>query len=168
MNVIDKIKNSIIISVQAMPNEPLYQEECMNAMIKSVLKGGAKALRLAGARDIKNAKKFSDVPVIGLTKPDVIPKNWQKIVYITTGLKEVSELINAGADIIATDGTSRPRGNDNLRKLLKCIEMHKKLSMADISTLPEAIAARALGFDMVSTTLSGYTQKSLDKNTIIN
>ncbi|MCR5261622.1 MAG: N-acetylmannosamine-6-phosphate 2-epimerase [Candidatus Gastranaerophilales bacterium] len=164
MNVIDKIKNSIIISVQAMPNEPLYQEECMNAMIKSVLKGGAKALRLAGARDIKNAKKFSDVPIIGLTKPDVIPKNWQKIVYITTGLKEVSELINAGADIIATDGTSRPRGNDNLRKILKCIELHKKLSMADISTLPEAIAARSLGFDMISTTLSGYTQKSLDKN----
>lgn len=56
MNIINKIKNSIIISVQAMPNEPLYKEECMIAMIQSVLKGGAKALRLAGARDIKNAK----------------------------------------------------------------------------------------------------------------
>lgn len=164
MDIINKIKNSIIISVQAMPNEPLYQEECINAMIKSVLKGGAKALRLAGARDIKNAKKFSDVPIIGLTKPEVIPKNWQKIVYITPGIKEVSELINAGADIIATDGTSRPRGNDNLRKILKYIEMHKKLSMADISTLPEAIAARSLGFDIISTTLSGYTQSSLEKN----
>ena len=60
MNIINKIKNSIIISVQAMPNEPLYKEDCMNAMIQSVLKGGAKALRLAGARDIKNAKKFSE------------------------------------------------------------------------------------------------------------
>ena len=32
--------------------------------------------------------------------------------------------------------------------------------MADISTLSEAVAARALGFDMISTTLSGYTQNS--------
>lgn len=159
-NIIEKIKNSIIISVQAMPNEPLYQEECMNAMIKSVLKGGARALRLAGARDIKNAKKFSDVPVIGLTKPEVIPPNWKQIVYITPGIKEVSELVSAGADIIATDGTSRPRGNDNLQKIVKYISMNKKLSMADISTISEAVAARTLGFDMVSTTLSGYTQNS--------
>ncbi len=160
MKIIDKIKNSIIISVQAMPNEPLYREECMNAMIQSVLMGGAKALRLAGARDIKNAKRFSDVPIIGLTKPEVIPKNWKQIVYITPGMKEISELIAAGADIIATDGTSRPRGNDNVRKLIKYIAMHKKASMADVSTLPEAVAARALGFDIISTTLSGYTQNS--------
>jgi len=159
-NIIDRIKNSIIISVQAMPNEPLYQEECMNAMIKSVLKGGAGALRLAGARDIKNAKKFTDVPVIGLTKPEVIPSNWKQIVYITPGIKEVNELVEAGADIIATDGTSRPRGNDNLQKIIKYISMRKKISMADISTVSEAVAARALGFDMVSTTLSGYTQNS--------
>ena len=162
-NIIDRIKNAIIISVQAMPNEPLYQEECMNAMIKSVLKGGARALRLAGARDIKNAKKFSDVPIIGLTKPEVIPPNWKQIVYITPGIKEVNELVNAGADIIATDGTSRPRGDDNLRKIVKYISMRNKLSMADISTISEAVAARTLGFDMVSTTLSGYTQ-NFDSN----
>ncbi len=160
MNIINKIKNNIIISVQAMLNVPLYKVECMNAMIQSVLKGGAKALRLAGARDIKNAKKFSAVPIIGLTKPESIPKNWKQIVYITPGMKEITELINAGADIIAMDGTSRPRGKDNLRKLIKYVAMHNKASMADISTLPEAIAARALGFDMISTTLSGYTQNS--------
>ena len=97
MNIIDKIKNSIISSVQAMPNEPLYKEECMNAMIQSVLKGGAKALRLAGARDIKNAKKFTDVPIIGLTKPEVIPKNWKQIVYITSGIINGKEKLVADA-----------------------------------------------------------------------
>lgn len=161
MNIIKRIEKSIIISVQAMPNEPLYQEDCMNAMIQSVLKGGARALRLAGARDIKNAKKFTKVPIIGLTKPEVIPKNWKQIVYITPGIKEITELVSAGADIIAMDGTSRPRGKDNLRKLIKYVEMHKKATMADVSTLSEAVAARALGFDMISTTLSGYTQNSL-------
>ena len=159
-DIISRLKNKVIVSVQAMPNEPLYKEECMNAMIQSVIKGGAKGLRLAGSRDIKNAKKFTKVPIIGLTKPEVIPKNWKQIVYITPGMKEITELINAGADIIAMDGTSRPRGKDNLRKLVKYVSVHKKYSMADISTLPEAIAARTLGFDMISTTLSGYTQNS--------
>jgi putative N-acetylmannosamine-6-phosphate epimerase len=40
-----------------MPNEPLYKEDCMNAMMQSVVKGGAGALRVAGVRDVKNAKK---------------------------------------------------------------------------------------------------------------
>lgn len=160
MNVIEKIKGAVIISVQAMPSEPLYREECLNAMMQSVVNGGARALRLAGARDVANAKKMFNLPVIGLTKPDVIPKNWRDIVYITPGTRDVKSLVEAGADIIAFDGTSRPRGKDNLRNIIKYIEMKNKISMADVSTLPEAIAARALGADIISTTLSGYTRNS--------
>ena len=78
MNIIDKLKNKVVVSVQAMPNEPLYKEECMIAMMQSVLKGGAGGLRVAGARDVKNAKQLTDVPVIGLTKPDSIPANCKK------------------------------------------------------------------------------------------
>lgn len=165
MENINKIKNQVIVSVQAMPSEPLYKEECMLAMMQSVINGGAKALRLAGARDVKNAKKHFDVPVIGLTKPDVIPENWMQIVYITPTTKEVKELVDAGADIIAFDGTPRPRGRDNLRSIIKYINTNGRLSMADISTLEEGIAARSLGADIVSTTLSGYTENSQTKST---
>ena len=98
MTITEKLKNEIIISVQAMPKEPLYKEECMKAMMQSVVNGGAKALRLAGARDIKNAKKMFDIPVIGLTKPEQLPKNWIECVYITPSIKEVKQLIKAGAD----------------------------------------------------------------------
>ncbi len=158
--ILEKLKNQIIVSVQAMPNEPLYEESCIIAMMKSVVNGGAKGLRLAGARDVKNAKKIFDIPIIGLTKPDKLPNNWKEIVYITPTLKEVNELIEANADIIATDATQRPRPKESLKEIVNYIKSHNKLSMADISTFEEGIKARELGFDIISTTLSGYTQYS--------
>ena len=160
MNLMKKLNKEIIISVQAMPDEPLYKEECMTAMMQSVINGGAKALRLAGARDIKNAKKLFNVPVIGLTKPDKLPENWMEVVYITPSLKEVQELIEADADIIATDATQRPRPKESLEEILNSIKAAGKLAMADISTFEEGIKARELGFDIISTTLSGYTSYS--------
>ena len=160
MEIINKLKNEVIISVQAMPDEPLYDEIALTAMMKSVINGGAKGLRLAGARDVSNAKKLFDVPVMGLTKPDKLPDNWKEIVYITPTLKEVNELIKANADIIATDATQRPRPKESLEEILKYIKNYNKLAMADISTFEEGIKARELGFDIISTTLSGYTQNS--------
>ena len=161
MDILNKLKNSVIVSVQAMPNEPLYKEDCIIAMMQSVINGGAKGLRLAGYRDVLNAKKLFDVPVIGLTKPDKLPKNWKEVVYITPTLKEVDELINANADIIATDATNRPRPKESLKEIVDYIKSKNKLSMADISTFEEGVKARELGFDIISTTLSGYTQESL-------
>ena len=160
MNIINRLKGKVVVSVQAMPSEPLYLEKCMVAMMKSVIKGGAGALRVAGARDVRNAKRLFEVPVIGLTKPDVIPKNWQEIVYITPTVKEVIELVEAGADIIAFDGTSRPRPNCTLEEIIKEIHHAGRLAMADISTIEEGINAAKLGADIISTTLAGYTDES--------
>ena len=161
MNIIDYLKDKIIVSSQAMPDEPLYKEECMLAMMQSVNNGGAGALRVAGHRDVKNAKKHFNVPVIGLTKPDKLPDNWREIVYITPTIKEVSELINSGADIIAFDGTSRPRPNNcTLTQIIELIHNSNKLAMADISTLEEGINCAKLGADIISTTLAGYTLES--------
>ncbi len=164
MEILEKLKNQVIVSVQAMPAEPLYEEGCLLAMMKSVVNGGAKGLRLAGARDVQNAKKHFDLPVIGITKPEIIPENWKSVVYITPSIKEVKELVVAGADIIAFDGTTRPRYGETLREIIKFISSNNKLSMADISTVEEGIAARALGVDIVSTTLSGYTDNSSSEN----
>lgn len=161
MDMINRLKNKIIVSCQAMPTEPLYLEKCMAAMMKSVVKGGAGALRVAGTRDVRNAKRLFDIPVIGITKPDVIPPNWQEIVYITPDLKDTVDLIEAGADIIAFDGTSRPRpGGDTLEGIIKYIKINKRISMADISTLDEGLNCEKLGVNIASTTLAGYTQFS--------
>ena len=164
MDAIKQLKNKIVVSVQAMPSEPLYKEECMVAMMKSALKGGAGGLRVAGERDVKNAKSITNVPVIGLTKPEVIPPNWQEIVYITPTVKDVTLLVNAGADIIAFDGTSRKRPGCTLEEIIKYIKINKRIAMADISTIDEGINCKKLGAQMLSTTLSGYTQFSPQKN----
>ena len=157
--MINSLKNKVIVSVQAMPDEPLYKEECLLAMMKSVINGGAEVLRVAGSRDVRNAKSLG-VTVIGLTKPEKLPENWKEVVYITPTLKEVNELIESGADIIAFDGTSRPR-ECSLKEMIDRIHSCGRYAMADIATLDEAKNCADLGVDLVSTTLSGYTLESL-------
>ena len=159
MDVINKLKNKIIVSVQAMPDEPLYKEECMVAMMQSVISGGAGGLRVAGERDVRSAKRLFDVPVIGITKPDKLPDNWQEVVYITPTLKDVDKLIAAGADIIAFDGTSRER-EFPIAEMVKKIHCANRLAMADIATFEEGLNCQKLGVDILSTTLSGYTKES--------
>lgn len=161
MNILEQLKNKIIVSVQAMPDEPLYQEDCINAMMQSVVTGGANGLRVAGARDVKHAKKMFDLPVIGITKPDKLPHNWQEVVYITPSVEDAKSLIEAGADIIAFDGTSRPREKSTLEEMINFIQSNGMLAMADIATYDEGLLCEKLGVDILSTTLSGYTKETL-------
>ncbi len=132
-------------------------------MMQSVVNGGAQALRVAGARDIKNAKKLFNIPVIGITKPKELPENWLELVYITPTLKEIDEVINAGADIVAFDGTLRKR-ECPVSDMVSHIHNSKRLAMADIATFEEGINCSKHGCDIISTTLSGYTKESLSDN----
>lgn len=162
MNNIDKLKNAVIISSQAMPSEPFYEEVAMRAMMQAVINGGAQGLRVAGVRDVKMAKSLCNLPVIAITKPDKIPDNYKEIVYITPSIFDVKILAEAGADIIAFDGTARPRpSGDTLGNII--IDVHNQgcLAMADISTFEEGVEAHRLGADIISTTLSGYTSHSV-------
>ena len=164
MDIIEQLNKKVIISVQAMKNEPFYDENAIIAMMKSVVDGGASGLRLAGERDIINAKRLFDLPVIGITKPDILPDKWKDIVYITPTLDDVKTVINAGADIVAVDATLRVRPKESLEELLSYIKSQKKLAMADVSNYKEGENAYNLGFDIVSTTLSGYTTYTDSKN----
>ena len=160
--ILEDLKNKIIVSSQAMPDEPFYDETCMIAMMQDVVNGGAAGLRVAGIRDVVNATIYG-IPVIGLTKPDKLPENWKSIVYITPGVKEVKSLIEAGADIIAFDGTKRPRPDgSSIEQLIELIHFTGRLAMADIATLEEGINAANLGADIISTTLAGYTDETSD------
>ena len=167
--MLGKIKNQVVISVQAAYGEPLYEEAAMNAMIKTVVElGGAKALRLAGARDIQNAKKmFPWIPVIGITKPKFLPENWLDEVYITPTLDDAKSVIEAGADVVAFDGTLRQRDVE-IKDMIDFIHQNNKFAMADIATLNDAINAQNCGADLVSTTLSGYTKETQNDSVLMD
>lgn len=163
--VLNKIKNKIIISCQASSGEPIYEENCLPAIIKSVINGGAAGLRLAGVKDIQETRKYSEIPIIGITKPDPLPENWKEVVYITPTFEDAKKISDAGADIIAVDGTSRKRPGENLAELIQKIKYELgKPVMVDCSTIEEGMMCAVLGADIISTTLSGYTKNTLNKN----
>ena len=167
--ILNKLKNQIIVSVQSSFGEPLYDENVMIAMVKSVMAGGTVALRLAGARDIKNVRSFDkEIPIIGITKPKKIPENFEELVYITPSVADCDAVIQAGADIVAFDGTMRERpSGEKLSEIIDFIHSKGKLAMADISTFEEAENAANLGCDLISTTLSGYTKESIEVNSAL-
>ena len=157
---IENIHKRLIVSCQALPDEPLHSSYIMGRMAAAAFEGGAAGIRANTPEDIREIKNAVNLPVIGIVKriyPD-IP------VYITPTLKEVDELIPAHPDIIALDATSRKRpGGLSLEELVSSIRRKypNQLLMADCSTVEEAFHADELGFDFIGTTLVGYTEESL-------
>lgn len=156
-----KIKGKIIVSCQAVPGEPLYVEEksIMYLMARAAKMAGTPAIRTSSIRDVIAIKEETGLPVIGLIK--IKYDGFES--YITPTMKEVDELVQAGADIIAMDCTNQKRGDGKTISEFIC-EVRQKypeaVLMADISTYEEGVNAWKLGMDIVGTTMSGYTSYS--------
>ncbi|HBG5344468.1 TPA: N-acetylmannosamine-6-phosphate 2-epimerase [Clostridioides difficile] len=159
--MLEKIKGRLIVSCQALENEPLHGPFIMGRMAKAAMEGGAVGIRAQGVEDIIEIKKVTGLPVIGIIK-----RNYEDSdIYITPTKKEIDELLTTGCEMIALDATDRVRpNNEDLKELIKYIKENGVLVMADISNYDEAIKAQEYGVDCVSTTLSGYTPytKTLD------
>jgi N-acylglucosamine-6-phosphate 2-epimerase len=157
----------VIVSVQAESIEPFGNFVCLLAMAQSVVNGGAHGLRLANPENIRHIKQhLPDMPVIGITKPTVLPDDPAGHVYITPTLKDAMAVIDAGADIVAMDATDRPRPhNQTLAQVVAAIRQQAPdvPLMADVAMLKEGQHAADLGFDLMGTTLSGYTTETLER-----
>lgn len=155
--MIEKLKGKVIVSCQALEDEPLHSSFIMSKMALAAKAGGAAGIRANSVKDIQAIKEVCDLPLIGIIKRDYPDSD----VYITPTNQEVTELLTTEAEIIALDATKRKRPQDErLKDLIQQIHAADRLAMADVSTFEEALAAEKDGFDIVSTTLAGYTEYS--------
>ncbi len=154
--ILNKIKGGLVVSCQALPHEPLHGSEFMAKMAYAALLGGAVGIRANTVSDITAIKKVVDLPIIGIIKRDYDDSS----VYITPTLKEIDELCEIGVDIIALDATNRMRPGNLTLEVLFAQAKEKypnQLFMADTSCFEEGLAAEKMGFDIVATTMAGYT-----------
>lgn len=163
MRVFKQLKNKLVVSCQALEEEPLHSPMIMGRMAVAAQQGGASGIRANSVVDIQEIKRNVDLPIIGIIKQDYPDSE----VFITPTLKEVKALMEAGVEMIAMDATDheRPHG-ESLNDIVQYAKLHAQdiALMADISTVEEAIMAEQLGFDCVSTTLVGYTKETKGQN----
>ncbi|AXI10540.1 putative N-acetylmannosamine-6-phosphate 2-epimerase [Oceanobacillus sp. 143] len=155
------LPNNLIVSCQALEDEPLHSSFIMSKMALAAYQGGAKGIRANSKEDIIEIKKEVNLPVIGIVKRNYPNSD----VYITATTKEIDELIESGCEVIAMDATLSERAELPLAELVSytrekapAVEL-----MADISTIEEAVNAEKLGFDYIGTTLHGYTNHTKGK-----
>ena len=156
---IDNLKGKLIVSCQALENEPLHSSFIMGRMARAAFEGGASGIRANSVIDIAEIKKTVVLPIIGIIKRDYD----YSAVFITATMTEIDALAAAGCDIIALDATKRLRpGQISLDDFYREVRAKypEQLLMADCSTVEEALHADELGFDFVGTTLFGYTDYS--------
>lgn len=157
--LMDQIRGGLIVSCQALEDEPLHSSFIMGRMAYAAALGGAVGIRANSVEDILEIKKTVQLPIIGIIKKDYPDCKTR----ITPTMQEVDALVEVGVEIIAMDATSRPRPDGRtIAQLFP--EIRKKypeqLFMADCATFEDALQAEKLGFDFAGTTLNGYTDET--------
>ena len=155
-NIFKQIERKLIVSCQALPEEPLHSSYIMGRMAYAAMLGGASGIRANSVEDIQEIKKTIELPIIGIIKQVYEGSD----VFITPTIKEIDLLYQEGVDIIALDATKRIRPDGKtISEVFPAIreKYSDQIFMADCSTYEEADEAYKLGFDCLGTTLSGYT-----------
>lgn len=147
------VRGRLVVSCQAAPDDPMHDASVISAIAASVVAAGAGGVRIDSPRHIEAVRRRCSTTVIGLYKDGL------DSVYITPTFEHARAVAEAGADIIAIDGTSRARP-DGMSLASTIARLHDELGvtvMADVSTVDEGFRAAAWGADAVATTLFGET-----------
>jgi N-acylglucosamine-6-phosphate 2-epimerase len=157
--IFEQFRGGMIVSCQALEDEPLHGAHIMSAVAKAAELGGAVGIRANSPQDIAAIKRTVHLPVIGLYKRKYADSD----VLITPTMKEVHEIAAAGADLVAIDATFQPRPNgERFEAMVEQIRAAypEVLIFADVSTYEEGIRAMSLDVDLISTAIAGYTSYS--------
>ncbi len=149
---LESLRSQLIVSCQAYPGEPMRDPRTTAQLAASAVIGGAAAVRVQGLADIQHTRAAVEVPVIGLWK------DGHDGVFITPTLRHALAVANAGAHVVAIDGTRRPRPDGlSLAATVAGIRARSQaLVMADCASFDDAAAAVDAGADLIGTTLAGY------------
>ncbi|MCH4009009.1 N-acetylmannosamine-6-phosphate 2-epimerase [Companilactobacillus sp.] len=164
---LETVKGHLIVSCQALPNEPLHSSFIMSRMARAAKEAGSVAIRCNSVVDIQAIQDETGLPIIGLDKVDYDDSP----VYITPTIKEMRAVASTGAEVVACDVTGQKRPHDE--KLADIVaqmreEFPDTLLMADTATLENVEEANELGFDIVGTTMHGYTPDTTGMNVADN
>lgn len=145
------ISGGLIVSCQPVPGSPLDRPETVAAMALAAEQANAMAVRIEGIANLQATRPLLTIPVIGIIKRDLADSP----VRITPFIDDVDALAQAGADIIAFDGTDRlrPAARD---AIVARIHHHERLAMADCASLEDGLYCQRLGAEFIGSTLSGY------------
>lgn len=166
-NFLELTKGHLIVSCQALPGEPLHSSFIMSRMARAAKQAGSVAIRCNSVVDIQAIQDETDLPIIGLDKVDYPDSP----VYITPTIKEMRAVASTGAEVVACDVTGQKRPNgENLADIVKQMrqEFPDTLLMADTATLDNVREANELGFDLIGTTMHGYTPETTGMNVADN
>src|SRR6202012_4754653 len=137
------IRGGLVVSCQAPEGDALRRPEIMTAMAVSVCGAGAVGVRANGLSDVGSIRARVGLPLIGLWK------DGSAGVYITPTIEHVVAIAKAGADIVAADGTLRPRPDGRtLADSIAAVHCEGRLVMADVSTVDEGLAAQDAGAEL--------------------
>lgn len=153
--MLEQIRGKLVVSCQALADEPLHSSFVMGRMALAAKEGGAAAIRAQGVGDILEIRRVTGLPVIGLIKR----RQEDSPVYITPTAREVTELLATPCEMIALDATHWRRSGE-AAELMARIHGAGRLALADVATYEEGLEAVKAGADAVSTALAGYTKDS--------
>lgn len=144
--VLEQIKGGLIVSCQALEDEPLHDSYIMSRMAFAASEGGAVGIRANTVEDIKEIKNTVNLPLIGIIKK-VYPDS---DVYITPTTDEVDALYNEGVDIIAVDATNRPRPNGvSFEEFFR--KFAKNIRNSSLWRMPHALKRASLLWSLAAT-----------------
>lgn len=147
-----RLNGGLIVSCQPVDNGPMDRDDIVAALAAAAIAGGAAGVRIERASRVAAVRTAIDAPIIGIVKRDLA----NSPVRITPFVEDVQDLLHAGADVIAVDATARARPVA-IAALFAAIRTGGALAMADCANAEEAMTAHEMGFDIIGTTLSGYT-----------